>query len=77
MWEEGNRPEGRAQDRVVGRESGVHGAAPADRAGAAGCRHAHPAAPSLQEALTAALRRRVTQRAVRDHGAHAPLVGSI
>ena len=32
--------------------------------------------PSLQEALTAALRRRVAQRAARDPSAHAPLVGS-
>jgi hypothetical protein len=70
MWEEGNRPEGRAQDRVAGRESGVHGAAP-------GCRRAHPALPSLQDALTAALRRRVAQRAARDHSAHPPLVGYI
>jgi hypothetical protein len=67
MWEEGNRPEGRAQDRVTGRVSGVHGAA--------ACRRAHPAVPSLEDALTAALRRRVAQRAARDHGAHPPLVG--
>ena len=31
--------------------------------------------PSLQEALTAALRRRVAQRAARDDSAHPPLVG--
>jgi hypothetical protein len=42
MWEEGNRPGGRAQDRVAGRESGVHGAAPAVRTGAAGRRRAPP-----------------------------------
>ena len=63
----GNRPEGRAQDRVGGREPGVHGAA--------GCRRAHPALPSLQDALTAALRQRVAQRAARNHGVHPPLVG--
>jgi hypothetical protein len=77
MWEEGNRPGGRAQDRVAGRESGVHGAAPAVRAGAAGRRRAPPALPSRQDALTAALRRRVAQRAARDHSAHPPLVGHL
>ena len=67
MREEENRPEGRAQARVAGRAPGVPGAA--------GGRRAHPAVPSLQETLTAALRRRVAQRAARDHGAHPPLVG--
>src|SRR5215510_3079377 len=52
-----------------------HGAAPAVRAGAAGCRRAYPALPSLQEALTAALHQRVAQRAAPDDGAHPPLVG--
>jgi hypothetical protein len=77
MGGEGHSPEGRAQDRVAGREPGVHGAAPAVRAGAAGCRRGHPALPSLQDALTAALHRRVAQRAARDYGAHPPLVGYI
>ena len=77
MGGEGHSPEGRAQDRVAGREPGVHGAAPTVRAGAAGCRRAHPALPSLQDALTAALHRRVAQRAARDYGAHPPLVGYI
>jgi hypothetical protein len=36
-----------------------------------------PAVPSLQDALTAALRRRMAQRAARDHSAHPPLVGYI
>jgi len=67
MREEENRPEGRAQARVAGRAPGVPGAA--------GGRRAHLAVPSLQETLTAALRRRVAQRAARDHGAHLPLVG--
>jgi hypothetical protein len=67
MREEENRPEGRAQDRVAGRAPGVPGVA--------GGRRAHPVLPSLQEALTAALRRRVAQRAAWDHGAHPPFVG--
>jgi hypothetical protein len=70
MEREGNRPEDRAQDRVVGRAPGVHDAAPAVHA-----RATHPAGPSLQDALTAALRRRVAQRAARAHGAHPSLVG--
>jgi hypothetical protein len=74
MGREGNRPEDRAHDRVVGRVPGVPDAAPSVHARAAG-RRAHPALPSLQEALTAALRRRVAQRAARAHGAHPPLVG--
>jgi len=61
MREEGNRPEERAQDREAGREAGVHGAA--------GARRTHPALPSLQDALTLALRLRMAQRAARDHGA--------
>ena len=77
MWGEGNRPEERAQDRVEGREPGVHGAAPAVHARAAACRRAHPALPPLQDALTAALRQRVAQREARDHGVHRPLVGHI
>jgi hypothetical protein len=67
MREEGNRPEGRVRDRVAGQEAGVHGAA--------GGRRAHSAVPSFQDALTAALHRRVAQRAARDHDAHPPLVG--
>ena len=50
MGRERNGPEERAQDRVAGREPGVHGAAPAIRAGAAGCRRAardHGAHPPL------------------------------
>ena len=77
MGGEGNRAEGRAQDRVEGREPGVHGAAPAVYAGTAAYRRAHPALPPLQEALTAVLRQRVAQRAARDHGACQPLVGYI
>jgi hypothetical protein len=69
MRDKGNCPEGRAQDRVTGRVAGVHGAA--------ACRGAHPAVPSLQETLTAVLRRRVAQRAARDPSAHPPLVGSL
>ena len=61
MGKEGNRPEDRVQDRVGGRAPSVHDAA--------------PAVPSFQDALTAALRRRVAQRAARAHGAHPPLVG--
>jgi hypothetical protein len=76
MGEEGNRPEARAQDQVAGRAPGVHGAAPAGHPRAAG-RRARPAVPSLQDALTAALRRRVAQRAAWAHGAHPPLVGSL
>jgi hypothetical protein len=34
-----------------------------------------PAVPSLQDALNATLRRRMAQRAARDHRAHPPLVG--
>jgi hypothetical protein len=74
MWEEGNCPKGREPARLAGRESGVHGAAPAVRAGAARGRRAHPALPSLQDVLTAALRRYVAQRAARNHGAHPPLM---
>jgi len=77
MREAGNRPEERAQDRVAGRAPGEHDAAPAVRTGAAGTRRPHPVLPPLQEALTAALRRRVAQRAARDHGARPPLVGSL
>jgi hypothetical protein len=74
MGREGNRPEERVQDRVAGRAPGVHDASPADHARAAG-RRAHSVGPSLQDALTAALRRRVAQRTARAHGAHPPLVG--
>jgi hypothetical protein len=66
MRREGNRPEERAQNRVAGGEPGVH---------AAGFRRPTPAAPPVQDALTTALRRRVAQRAARDHGARPPLVG--
>ena len=75
MGEEGNRPEERAQDQVAGRAPDVHDAAPAVRPGTAGCRRPHPAVPPLEDALTAALRRRVARRAARDHGARLPLVG--
>ena len=74
MGSEGDRPEERAQDRVVGQAPGVHDVVPPAHAHAAG-RRAHPAVPSLQDALTAALWRRVAQRAARAHGAHPPLVG--
>jgi hypothetical protein len=75
MMGTGNRPEERAHDQMMGRARGVLDTAPAVRPGAAGCRRAHPALPSLQDALAAALRRRVAQRAARDHGAYPPLVG--
>jgi len=61
MRGEGNRPEDRVQDRVGGRAPSAYAAA--------------PAVPSCQNVLTAALRRRVAQRATRAHGAHPPLVG--
>jgi hypothetical protein len=73
MEREGNRPEDRAQDQVIGQAPGVPAAAAAHARAA--CRRAHPAVSSLQEALTAALRRRVAQRAARAHRAHPPLVG--
>src|SRR4029450_8161269 len=75
MREAGNHPEERAHDRVMGRARGVPDATPAVRPRTAACRRPHPAMPSLQEALTAALQRRVAQRAARDHGARPPLVG--
>ena len=75
MREAGNHPEERAHDRVTGRARGVPDATPAVRPRTAACRRPHPAMPSLQDALTAALQRRVAQRAARDHGARPPLVG--
>ena len=63
MRGEGNRPEQRAQDRVEGREPGVHSTDPAAHDRVAAVRRPPPAVPSLREALTAALHRRVAQRA--------------
>jgi hypothetical protein len=77
MREAGNHPEDRAHDRVTGWAPGVPAAAPAVRPRTAACRRPYPALPSLQEALTAALQRRVAQRAARDHSARPPLVGSL
>lgn len=69
----GNRPPGRAQDQVAGREPGVHGVTLVVHTTA--CRRAYPAVPPLQEAWTAALQQRVAQQAARDHGARPPRVG--
>ena len=63
MRGEGNRPEQRAQDRVEGREPGVHSTDPAAHDRVAAVRRPPPAVPSLREALAAALHRRVAQRA--------------
>ena len=75
MREAGNHPEERVHERVTGRAQGVPAVAPAVRPRTAACRRPYPAMPSLQEALIAALQRRVAQRAARDHGARLPLVG--
>ena len=64
MGGEGNRPEGRAQDRREGQEPDGHGAAPAGHTRAGACWWASPAVPPLPEAFTTALRRRVAQRAL-------------
>ena len=77
MGGEGNRPEGRAQDRREGQEPDGHGAAPAGHTRAGACWWASPAVPPLPEAFTTALRRRVAQRVARDDGARQPLVGHI
>jgi hypothetical protein len=77
MSGEMNSPEGRAQGQGEGREPSVHSATPAAHRRAIAGRRAHPALPALPDALTAALRQRVAQRAARDHGAHPPLVGHI
>jgi hypothetical protein len=66
MGGEGNSPEGRPQDRREGQEPGGRGAAPVGHTRAAACWRASPAVPSLQDAFTTALRRRVTQRVARD-----------
>ena len=63
MRGEGNHPEQRAQDRVQSRERGVYGTDPAAPDRVAASRRPPPAVPSLREALTAALHRRVAQRA--------------
>ena len=77
MRGEGNSPERRAQGRVGSQGRGVPGPDPAAHERGAARRCAPPAVPSLREALTASLRQRALQRAVRDQGAHTPLVGHI
>ena len=77
MWGEGNRLKGKAQDHVEDQAPSVPSATPAVHTRRAAGRQAHPALPPLHEALTAALRQRVAQRAARDHGTRAPLVGHI
>ena len=71
----GNRPAARGQDRVAGREPGVHVAGSDCWGAAAGCWRAHPTLPPLQDALTAAIRRRVAQRVAWDRGARPLFVG--
>jgi hypothetical protein len=75
MGGEGNRPAEKAQDHVAGQAPDVRDAAPTVRPGAAGRWRPHPAVPPLQDALTAALRQRVAQRAARHHGTRPSLVG--
>ena len=77
MRGEENSSERRAQGRVEAQGRDVPGPDPAAHDRGAALRCALPAVPSLREALTAALRQRVLQRAVRGQGAHTPLVGHI
>jgi hypothetical protein len=77
MRNEDSLPARHTQAREEGRRPGRAGAEPAAAHHAPASRRGRPLWPPLHEALTAAIRQRVAQRAGRDHPAFTPLVGYI